>query len=53
LNGCKIWSFILREKHALRALGNRLLRKVFAPKREETKGRWRKFHNEVFFILYS
>jgi hypothetical protein len=32
--GCEIWSLILREKHRLRVSENRLLRRIFGPKRE-------------------
>jgi hypothetical protein len=32
---------------------NRGLRRIFAPKRDEAKGGWRKFHNEELHNLYS
>jgi hypothetical protein len=32
---------------------NRVLRRIFGPKREEVKGQWRKLHNEELHILYS
>ena len=32
---------------------NRVLRRVFGPKREEVTGKWRKLHNEEFSDLYS
>jgi hypothetical protein len=32
---------------------NRVLRRLFGPKRDEVKGEWRKLHNEVLSILYS
>jgi hypothetical protein len=35
LYGCKTWSLTLREEHRLRVFENRLLRRVFGPKREE------------------
>jgi hypothetical protein len=35
LYGCETWSLILREEHRLRVLENRVLRKIFGPKREE------------------
>jgi hypothetical protein len=31
---------------------NRLLRRIFGPKREEISGGWRKLHNEKFHNLY-
>jgi hypothetical protein len=35
LYGCKTWSLTLREKQRLRVSENRVLRKIFGPKREE------------------
>jgi hypothetical protein len=32
---------------------NRLLRRIFGPKRDEVTGEWRKLHNEEFRDLYS
>ena len=32
---------------------NRVLRKVFGPKRDEVTGKWRKLHNEELNDLYS
>jgi hypothetical protein len=32
---------------------NRVLRRIFAPKRNEVTGEWRKLHNEELHILYS
>ena len=32
---------------------NRVLRKVFGPKRNEVTGEWRKLHNEELRNLYS
>jgi hypothetical protein len=32
---------------------NRVLRRVFGPKRDELTGEWRKSHNEELHILYS
>jgi hypothetical protein len=34
LYGCE-WSFTFREEHRLRVFENRVLRKIFGPKREE------------------
>jgi hypothetical protein len=33
--------------------GNRVLRRIFGPKRDEVSGEWRKLHNEELHILYS
>jgi hypothetical protein len=32
---------------------NRVLRRIFGPKREEVAGRWRKLHNEELHTLYT
>jgi hypothetical protein len=32
---------------------NRILRRIFGPKRDEVKGEWRKLHNEELHNLYS
>jgi hypothetical protein len=32
---------------------NRVLRRIFGPKRDEVTGEWRKLHNEEFHNLYS
>jgi hypothetical protein len=43
----------LREDNRLRVFGNRVLRRLFGPKRDEVTGEWRKLHNEELHILYS
>ena len=53
LYGCETWSLTLREERRLRVFENRMLRRVFGPKREEVTGEWRKLHNEEFSNLYS
>jgi hypothetical protein len=42
----------LREEHRLRVFENRVLRRIFGPKREED-GSWRKLHNDKLYNLYS
>jgi hypothetical protein len=32
---------------------NRVLRRIFGPKRDEVKGEWRKLHNEELYNSYS
>jgi hypothetical protein len=39
--GCGSWSLTLKEKHRLRVFENRVLRKIFGPKRDEVTGEWR------------
>jgi hypothetical protein len=41
LYGCETWSVTLREEHRLRVFENRVLRKIFGPKRDEVTGEWR------------
>ena len=53
LYGCETWSLTLREERRLRVFENRVLRKVFGPKRDEVTGEWRKLHNEELNNLYS
>ena len=43
----------MREKRRLRAFENRLLRRIFEPKRDGVRGEWRKLHNEELNDLYS
>jgi hypothetical protein len=46
LYGCETWSFTLRKEHRLRVFENRVLRRIFGPKRDEVTGEWRRLHNE-------
>jgi hypothetical protein len=42
----------LREDRRLRVFENRVLRRIFGPKRDEVTGEWRKLHNEELNGLY-
>jgi hypothetical protein len=53
LYGCENWSLTLREEHGLGVFENRVLRRIFGPKRDEVIRRWRKLHNEELHDLYS
>jgi hypothetical protein len=53
LYGYETWSLILREEHRLRVFENRVLRRIFGPRRDEVTGDWRKLHNEELHNLYS
>jgi hypothetical protein len=53
LYGCETWSLILREEHRLRVFENRVLRRIFGPKRDQVTGERRKLHNEELRDLYS
>jgi hypothetical protein len=44
---------MLREEHIPRVFENRMLRRIFGPKRDEVTGGWRKLHNEELHNLYS
>jgi len=44
--GVETWSLTLREERRLRVFENRVLRRIFGPKRDEVTGEWRKLHNE-------
>jgi hypothetical protein len=43
----------LREEHRLKVFENRVLRRIFGPKRNEVTGCWRKSPNEELHSLYS
>jgi hypothetical protein len=49
---CRNMSHI-KGKHRLRVFENRVLRRIFGPKRKEVTGGWRKVHNEELHGLYS
>jgi len=46
LYGCETWWLTLREERRLRVFENRVLRRIFGPKRDEVTWEWRKLHNE-------
>ena len=52
LYGCETWSLILREERRLSVFENRVLRRIFGPKRDEVTWEWKKLHNEEL-NLYS
>ena len=53
LYGFETWSLTLREERRLRMFENRVLRRIFGPKRDEVTREWRKLHNEELNYLYS
>jgi hypothetical protein len=53
LYGCETWSLTFREEHRVGVFENRVLRRIFGPKRDEVTGEWRKLHNEELRDLYS
>jgi hypothetical protein len=42
----------LREEHRLGMFENRVMRRMFGPKREEGAGAWRRLYNEELCNLY-
>jgi hypothetical protein len=53
LYGCETWSLTIREEYKLRVFENRVLRRIFGPKRDGVTGGRRKLHNEELHNLYS
>ena len=51
--GCETWSLTLREERSLRVFENRVLRRVFGPKRDGVTGELKKLHNKELSDLYS
>jgi hypothetical protein len=46
------WSLTFREEHSLKVFENRVLRRIFGPKRDEVTGESRRLHNEELNDLY-
>jgi hypothetical protein len=53
LHCCETYFLALREEYRLRVFENRVLRRIFGPKKDEAMGRWRKLHNKELHDLYS
>jgi hypothetical protein len=56
LCGCETWSLILREERRLRVFGNRVLRRMFGPKRDEVIGKWKRkyiMHSLMIFTPHQ
>jgi len=51
--GCETWSLTLREERLLRVFENRVVRRIFWPRRDKVTGEWKKLHNEELNDLYS
>ena len=43
----------MREKCRLRVFENKVLRRIFGPKRDEVTGEWRRLHNKELCALYT
>ena len=53
LHGCESWSTTLADEQKLRVFENKVLRKIYGPKRDEMTGEWRRLHNEELHGLYD
>jgi len=53
LYGSETWSLTLRKERKLRVFENRVLRRIFGPRRDEVTEEWRRLHNEELNDLYS
>jgi hypothetical protein len=42
----------LKEESRLRVFENKVLRRIFGPKRDDVTGQWKKLHNEELNDLY-
>jgi hypothetical protein len=51
--GCGTWSLTLREEHRLRVFENRVLRRIFGPKRDEVRVWWRELHEKLHNVCSS
>jgi len=50
---CYTWPLMLREVCGLRVFENRVLRRIFGPKKDEVTGEWERLHNEELSDLCS
>jgi hypothetical protein len=48
-----LYGFETWEEHRLRVFENRVLRRIFGPKRKEVAGDWRSLHDEKLHNLYA
>jgi hypothetical protein len=53
LYGCETRLLTLREECRLRVFENRVLKRIFGPKRYEVAKEWKILHNKEFYALYS
>ena len=49
---CETLSLTLREERKLSVFENKVLRRIFGPRRDEVTGEWRRVHNEELNDLY-
>ena len=53
LHGCETWSLALMEECRVRVFENRVLRRIFGPRRNEVTREWRGLLNKELYALYS
>jgi hypothetical protein len=53
LYGCETWSNTFRDECRLSVFENRVLRRIFGPKRSQVRGKWRRLYKEEIHVLYS
>jgi hypothetical protein len=53
LYGCETGSLTLREERRLRVYKNRVLKRIFGPKRDQLTREWKNLHKEELDDLYS
>jgi len=53
LYSCVSWSTTLADEHKLRVFENKVLRKIYRPKRDKLSGDGRRLHNEELHELYD
>ena len=53
LDKCKTWSLTLREEHRLRVFENRVMRRIFGPRRNKVTWEWRRLHNKELYARHS
>jgi hypothetical protein len=53
LYGCESWSLTLREECRLRVFENKVLRRIFGPKRDEVTREWRRLHNKELYTPHQ
>jgi len=53
LYGYENWSLTLKEEHLLRVFQNKVLRRIFGPKRDQVTREWRELYNEELNEMYS
>ena len=50
---CETWTLTLKEEKMLQVFENKVLRKIFVPKRDDQTGAWRRLHNGELHNLYE